>query len=170
MHASTFFASAAALVSVASAGTIPTFAKRFNVTEAWGQWQVTNLTFYDSPSSDSLSFQLWWDNGYSGPVQCSASLYSIQDDSWYRCAAREGYGDNLAFALSENWENISISQKLYQSGPRVNLNGTAPLPIKWENTIAGRQGAGDPFYVPVLSVSYTFGNGTTSPTEYSTRK
>lgn len=170
MHATTFFASAAALVSAVSAGTIPTFAKRYNVTEAWGQWQVTNLTFSDHPSSDSINFQVWWDNGYSGPVRCSASEYNLQTDVWHRCEVREGHADSFSFALQENWDKIAISQDLYQVGAIAHLNGSAPLPIQWGGSTAGREGTADPFYVPVLSVSSTLPNGTTTAPEYSSRK
>lgn len=195
MHATTFFASAAALVSAVSAGTIPTFAKRYNVTEAWGQWQVTNLTFSDHPSSDSINFQVWWDNGYSGPVRCSASEYNLQTDVWHRCEVREGHADSFSFALQENWDSkstcqrmlaseeqeehdadlsfpteIAISQDLYQVGAIAHLNGSAPLPIQWGGSSAGREGTADPFYVPVLSVSSTLPNGTTTAPEYSSRK
>lgn len=109
MRASTIFASAATLVSAVSAGAIPTFAKRYNVTEAWGSWDITNITVTAHNSNSGVDFQVWWDQGNSGPVRCSASGYSIDADKWYRCEVREGHADSFNFNLNQGWTSKSLS-------------------------------------------------------------
>ncbi|EOD48394.1 hypothetical protein UCRNP2_4861 [Neofusicoccum parvum UCRNP2] len=171
MRASTIFATAAAMVSAVSASAIPAFAKRYNVTEAWGSWEITNVTISNHPSSDSINFLVWWDNGYSGPVTCSASDYSLgSNTTWRRCEVRDGHADSFSFNINQNFDQLSLSQDLYQIGSIVHLNGSAPLNITWGYSTAGAEATVDNFYIPVTSVSYTLPNGTVSAPEYSSRK
>ncbi|OJD36372.1 uncharacterized protein BKCO1_1200093 [Diplodia corticola] len=168
MRASTFFAAAATLATAVSAAAVPTFAKRYNVTEAWGEWQVTNFTASSHPSNANVDFQIWWNQGYSGPAKCSVNGLTVGGDGvWYDC---ESDASPFRFSLNQDWNQLSLSQNLYQTGSIVHLNGTAPFDIKWGSSIAGSEATADPFYVPVLSVSSTLPNGTTTAPVFSSRK
>ncbi|KAB2576802.1 hypothetical protein BFW01_g7806 [Lasiodiplodia theobromae] len=171
MRASTFFAAAAALATTVSAGMVPTFAKRYNITQAWGEWEVTNFTASSHPSSSSIDFLIFWDKGNSGPVHCNANGYSVGGEgNWYACESNNTPSGNFHFSLNQDWNNLSLSQDMYQIGSIVHLNGSAPFEIKWGFSTAGSEATADPFYVPVLSESHTLPNGTTTAPEFSSRK
>lgn len=191
MRASTFFAAAAALATTVSAGMVPTFAKRYNITQAWGEWEVTNFTASSHPSSSSIDFLIFWDKGNSGPVHCNANGYSVGGEgNWYACESNNTPSGNFHFSLNQDWNSksssalsttfcnhsdllqsdLSLSQDMYQIGSIVHLNGSAPFEIKWGFSTAGSEATADPFYVPVLSESHTLPNGTTTAPEFSSRK
>lgn len=110
MRASTFFAAAAALATTVSAGMVPTFAKRYNITQAWGEWEVTNFTASSHPSSSSIDFLIFWDKGNSGPVHCNANGYSVGGEgNWYACESNNTPSGNFHFSLNQDWNSKSSS-------------------------------------------------------------